>query len=243
MSVPSAIQARSLDAKGVRRLGLAAGLGFSGAVAAIVLPLTFLFLVSNDPGGFFTLNSTFVDAASVLLLAGAILLLLSLFLYRRSFAELRKVDPRFYVASVLCIVGSLGFLLLLVTVAVVSGGSANLLTCAHGQTSHALSCLESGQPFGAVTALLGFLLGWIGGVGVMIGLFLSGNRFQAPALSGSGIVYGLLLLILLLPLAALYVTVPHASYLLILAPLLALIGPGLALAGSLRTTQRLTGKA
>jgi hypothetical protein len=162
-----------------------------------------------------------------------------LFVYRRSFAALRHVDPRFYVASVLCILGSVGFLLLLVATSLALGSEGSLLACAHGQTSHALSCLQSGQPFGAVTGVVGFLLGWIGGVGIMIGLLLVGNRFRAGLLSGSGLIYGILLIILIVPLASLFVTVPHASYLLPLGPLLAVVGPGLALYGSLRATRRL----
>jgi hypothetical protein len=241
MTTPAVADAHEFDQKGARRLGLGAGLGFAGALAAIVLPLAFLFLAADFPGGFFTLSSMLVEVTSILLLAGAILLLLSLFVYRRSFAALRKVDPRFYSASVLCVVGSIGFLLLLVTAAVVAGNSASLLSCEHGQPSHALSCLESGEPFGAVTAVVGFLLGWIGGVGIMVGLLLAGGRFRAGALTASGAVYGLLLVVLLLPLAALFVHIPDASYLLLLAPLFALVGPGLALAGSLRATRSISG--
>jgi hypothetical protein len=239
VTVPSAIQARDFDRKGAGRLGIAAGLGFAGAVLAIVVPLLFLFVAAEFPGGFFVLNSTLVELSSVLVLAGAILLLLSLFFYRRSFSALRKVDPRFYVASVLCILGSIGFLLLLIAAALVAGNTSSLLSCVSGHPSHALSCLESGQPFGAVTALLGFLLGWIGGVGVMVGLLVAGNRFRSGALSASGVLYGILLLILVIPLASLFVSIPDVAYLLLLSPLLALVGPGLALSGSIRTTRRL----
>ena len=243
MAAPTAVEARELDEKGTQRLGLAAGLGFAGAVAAIVLPLAFLFVTAEYPGGFFVLDARLVEVTSILVLAGAILLLLSLFFYRRSFSALRKVDPRFYVASVLCILGSVGFLLLLVAAALVAGDTSGLLSCVSGHASHALSCLESGEPFGAATSVIGFLLGWIGGVGIMIGLFVAGSRFRAGALSGSGVVYGLLLFVLLIPLASLFVTVPGVAYLLLLAPLLALVGPALALAGSLEATRKLTGPA
>jgi len=227
------------EEKGVLRLGLGAGLGFAGAICAIVLPLLFLFLVAQFPGGFFTWNSTFVEVTSVLVIAGAILLLVSLFVYRRSFAALRKVDRKFVVASVLCIIGSLGFLLLLVSVAVVANNTGSLLTCVHGAPSHALKCLESGQPFGAYTGLVGFLLGWVGGIGIMLGLLMAGGRFEAGTLSAAGALYGILLLVLILPFLALFVTIPDASYLVLIAPLLAVVGPGLALAGSVRTTRRL----
>jgi hypothetical protein len=239
MTTAPGIIVQEQDERGVRRLGLGAGLGFAGALAAIVFPLAILFLVARFPGGFFVLSSTLVEVTSVLVLAGAILLLLSLFLYRLSFSALRKVDSRFYVASILCILGSLGFLLLIVTAAIVVGNASSLLNCAHGQPSHALSCLESGEPFGAVTALIGFLLSWIGGVGIMVGLFLVGSRFHAGSLAASGAAYGVLLIILIVPFVGLLVPIPNLSYLLLLAPLFAVIAPGLALFGSIRTFRRI----
>ncbi|MGA8542323.1 MAG: hypothetical protein WB947_02095 [Thermoplasmata archaeon] len=230
---------QELEEKGVLRLGLGAGLGFAGAITAIVVPLTFLFLVANFPGGFFVWNSMFVEVLSILVIAGAILLLISLFVYRRSFAALRKVDRRFLAASVLCIIGSLGFLLLLVAVAVVANNSGSLLTCVRGPTSGALHCLESGQPLGAYTGLIGFFLGWIGGVGIVLGLLMAGGRFHNGSISAGGVVYALLLVVLILPFVALFVTVPGAKDLVIIAPLLAVVGPGLALAGSVRTSRKI----
>jgi hypothetical protein len=232
MTQAPAVPVRQLDEKGAGRIGIGAGLGFAGALCAIVLPLAFLFIVDQDPGGFFVFNPTLVEVTSILVLLGAILLFLSLFLYRRSFAALRKVDHRFYPASILCIVGSLGFLLLLITAAVVVGNSSSLLACAHGQPSHALSCLRSGEPFGAITGTIGFILGWLGGLGIVVGLFLAGGRFRAGALTGSAVVYTLLLLLLLVPFAGLLVSVPGIGALIILAPVLAIIAPALALAGS-----------
>ncbi|MGI0070633.1 MAG: hypothetical protein ACRECT_00915 [Thermoplasmata archaeon] len=233
MSTPTPSSRAEFDEKGVRRLGLGAGLGFAGAVALIVLPLTFLFLAAHSPSGFFTFSSGFVEVTSILVIAGALLLLFSLLVYRRSFAALRKADSRFLAASILCIIGSVGFLLLLVTAAVVAGNTGSLLTCVRGQASHALSCLESGQPFGAVTALLGFLLGWLGGLGIVIGLFLAGGRFRAGAFTGAGVVYALLLLLLVAPFLALFAALPGISYLVLVAPIFAVVAPALALAGSL----------
>ncbi len=239
MARPTAVPAQEFDRKGAGRLGIGAGLGFAGAFLAIVLPVIFLFVAAEYPGGFFVLNSTLVEGASVLVLAGAITLFLSLFFYRRSFAALRRVDPRFYVASVLCIVGSIGFLALLVAAALIAGDTTSLLGCVAGHPSHALSCLESGKPLGAITGLVGFLLGWLGGLGIMIGLFVAGRRFRSGLFSASGILYGLLLAILLIPFVALFVPVPDDAYLVLLSPLLALFGPAFAVAGSLRTTRRL----
>jgi hypothetical protein len=235
MTQSPAVQTRILDQKGAGRIGIGAGLGFAGALCAIVVPLAFVFLVTEVHSGFFVFDSTLVQATSILVLVGAILLLLSLFFYRRSFSALRKVDRRFVAASVLCIIGALGFLLLLVAAAVVVGDANSLLACAHGQPSHALSCLKSGQPLGAITGTVGFLLAWLGGLGVVLGLFLAGNRFHVGALGGAAVVYLVLLLILLIPFVALVVSLPNLSALVLLAPILAILAPGLALVGANRS--------
>lgn len=239
MTQSPVVQTRVQDVKGAGRIGVGAGLGFAGALCAIVVPLAFLFLVDEVHSGFFVFNSSLVQTTSILVLLGAILLLLSLFFYRRSFSALRKVDRRFVGASVLCIIGSLGFLLLLIAAAVVVGNANSLLACAHGQPSHALSCLKSGQPLGAITGTVGFLLGWLGGLGIVLGLFLAGNRFQVGALSGSAVVYTVLLLILLIPFLALVVTLPNLAALVLLAPILAILAPALALVGANRSREAL----
>jgi len=234
------VQTRLLDEKGAGRIGIGAGLGFAGALCAIVVPLAFLFLVTEVDSGFFVFDSSLVQITSLLVLVGAILLLLSLFFYRRSFSALRKVDRRFIAASVLCIIGALGFLLLLVAAAVVVGNANSLLACAHGQPSHALSCLKSGQPLGAITGTVGFLLGWLGGIGIVLGLFLAGNRFHVGALGGAAVVYLVLLLILLVPFLALVVALPNLGALVLLAPILAILAPALALVGANRSRAALT---
>jgi hypothetical protein len=239
MATASGPTPEELEEKGVLRLGLGAGLGFVGAICAIVLPLTFLYLTSRVDSGFFVWNATFVEVTSILLIAGAVLLLVSLFVYRRSFAALRKVDRKFIVASVLCIIGSLGFLLLIITAAVVANNTGSLLTCVHGQPSHALTCLKSAQPFGAYTAVIGFFLGWLGGVGIVLGLLMAGGRFKVGALTAAGALYALLLLVLILPFLSQFVTVPGRLYLELLSPVFAVLGPGLALVGSSRTRSEL----
>jgi hypothetical protein len=220
------------DVKGAGRLALGGGLGFAAALITLVLPSVFLYLSLYDPGGFFTFTGTFVEVLSLLVLVGAILFLLCLFVYRMGFSALRKVDPRFTVASVLCLIGSLGFLLLVVAAAVLLGSSSSLLTCLHGQPSHALTCLKSGQPLGAYTALAGFWLGWLGGVGIVVGLSSAGSRFQRGALYWGAALYAILLLVLIGPFLNQIYPVPGAEYLLILAPVLAILAPALVLSGS-----------
>lgn len=226
--------ARGEDQTGARRLALGGGLGLAAGVLAIALPLVFLYIATYDPGGFFALGPTFFRYLSILLLAGAILFLLSLLLYRRSFAVLRAVDPRFRVASALCLVGSLGFLLLVVLAAYVLGSTDSLASCLQGAPSHALSCLRSNQPVGAYSGLVGFWLGWLGGLGIVLGLFFASRRFVLGTLSGGAVLYLLLLLVLVGPFLGALVTLPGAQFLLLVAPFFAVAAPALVLAGARR---------
>jgi hypothetical protein len=233
MATPT-VTVRVEDAKGSHRIAIGAGLGVAGAGITLLLPFALLWWAAYDPGGFFQLNSTLVRDISLLVLVGAILFLLSLFVYRRGFAVLRAVDRRFTIASVLCLIGSLGFLLILVAVVVILGSTNSLVTCIHGQPSHALTCLRSGEPLGASTGLAGFWLGWLGGVGLVLGLASAGRRFSRGALYGASALYALLLLALVGPFVGLIYPIPGAEYLLLLAPILALVAPALAYAGTRR---------
>jgi hypothetical protein len=228
------VTVRPEDAKGSHRIALGAGLGVAAAAITLLLPFLLIWLAAYNPGGFFVFNSTLVEYVSLLVLAGAILFLLSLFVYRRGFAVLRAVDRRFTVASILCLIGSLGFLLVLVAVVIVLGSTSSLLSCMHGQPSHALSCLRSGQPLGAYTGLVGFWLGWLGGVGLVLGISSAGRRFSRGVLYGSAGLYGLLLLALVGPFVGLFYPVPGSQYLFIVTPVLALLAPALAYAGTRR---------
>ena len=228
----SPVAPRAEDTKGAGRLALGGGIGLAAAIITLVLPSIFLWLSVSSPGGFFTLGSTIVETLSILVLVGAILFLLCLFTYRLAFGALRKVDPRFTAASVLCLLGSLGFLLLVVAAALLLGSTSSLIQCIHGQPSHALSCLKSSSPLGAYTALAGFWLGWLGGVGIVAGLSLAGHRFARGSLYGGATFYALLLVVLVGPFLTLIYPVPGGEYLLLVAPALAILAPAFVLAGS-----------
>ena len=225
---------QELNEKGVRRLGLGAALGLAAAILALILPLTFFLLSTYAPGGFFTYNATLLQATSVLILAGAILFLLSLFVYRRSFAALRKVDPRFVAASVLCIIGSLGFLLVVVAAAFLLGSSSSVTSCLSGAPSKALSCIRSQTPLGAYTGIIGFWLGWLGGVGIFVGLSYAGSHFHERLYTAGAVFYGLLLVLLIGPFIYLLVSFPGIQYLVFDGPVLAVVAPAIVLAAATR---------
>jgi hypothetical protein len=232
-STPASSQ--ELEIKGVGRLGVGAGVGLAGGIVGVVLPIVFLWLATHTPGGFFVTNATLIETTGFLVLAGSVILLVSLFLYRRGFAVLRKVDLRFGVASALCIVGSVGFLLLLVSAAFLVGSSSALVHCLHQSPTAALTCIRSGQPLGADTGLAGFWLGWLGGVGIVVGLAVAGRRFEKTVVSGGAALYAILLLILIGPFLALITSLPGIDELLLAVPVFIVLAPGLVLGGARRT--------
>jgi hypothetical protein len=224
--------ASELDQKGVRRLDLGAALGLVGALVAIVIPISFVLLATYNPGGFFKFVGQLVEVTSLLVLAGAILLLLSLFVYRRSFAALRKVDDRFLLASILCIIGTIGFLLLVVAGAVAAGNSSSIVACTQGKPSQILSCLKSGQPLGAYTAIAGFEFVLVGIFGLILGLWSAGSRFHRRGYTAGAGLYGILLLVAIGPFIALLTPVPGIEYVVFLLPAVAVAAPALVLLAS-----------
>jgi Protein of unknown function (DUF973) len=232
------VPTHKVEVTGLGRLGTGAGVGLAGGIVGVVLPIVFLWLTTHSPGGFFSYDTTLLQTTGLLVLVGAVLLLISLFLYRRGFSGLRKADGRFAVASVLCIVGSIGFLLLLVSAAVLVGSSSALVQCLHHSPSGALSCIRSGQPLGADTGLVGFWLGWVGGVGIVVGLSLAGRRYRNRAVSAGAALYAFLLLVLIGPFLALLTPLPGIDYLLLVVPAFIVLAPGLVLGGTRRTLER-----
>jgi hypothetical protein len=215
------------EERGLRRLLTGAGLGLAGGIAAIALPLSFFWLSVYNPGGFFVLGPALERAIAVLLIAGAILFLFSLLYYRRAFSWLRRADPGFTTASVLSVVGSMGFLLLLLVAATLVGSTGSLIACARNTGPSVLSCVQRASPIGAYGGLLGFWLGWFGGVGLVLGLGHAGRRYREGSLGGAALLYALLLIGLVVPFVSFLVPVPGTKYLLLAIPVLTILAPAL----------------
>jgi len=223
------------EQKGLRRFRMGAWAGVVGALAAIALPSAFLWLAAYNPGGIFSFDFTFLQYTNWLLIAGALLFLLSLTMYRSGFSALRKEDSRFNVAIALCWVGSIGFILVIAVASYFLGSLDPITACIRGQPTQALSCLNSQSPLGAATAVIGFWLGWVGSVGVVLGLFIGGDRIPSALLIVGGILYLLLLVVLVLPFASMLTHVPGLRYIVILAPLFGILAPLFVLGGAHRS--------
>jgi hypothetical protein len=222
------------DTKGLQRFRTGATIGISGAVAGLALPVALNLFAAYDPSGTLTSGATLIELTTIFLLAGAILLAISLIFYRSGFAAFRKLDRWFLTASVLCVIGSIGLLLVVLSAAFALASTPTLAQCIRGAPSHALSCLRAIQPLTAYSVLVGFWLAWLGGLGVVVGVELGGRRFREVRLIGAGVAYALLLLVLIDPFLALLFPIGGWQYPLLLGPILALVAPALVSAGSRR---------
>lgn len=238
-------ESREMSHKGAGRLGLGAWVGLFAAIFAIVLPSIALFLSAYNPGGAFPFAADALASTGAFVLAGAVLYILSLFIYRRAFSALKRVDRDFGLASLLCWVGSVGFVLILVGAVVVTGSASSVVGCIKGAPSHLLTCLEANQPLGAYTAIVGFILAWLGGLGIVLGLWQAGGYFEERAVDLGALVYLFFLLVILAPFVELAVAFPGSQYLLVIVPILSVAAPALVLLGILPDirTERATAAA
>lgn len=228
MTVPSSTE----EGKADRLLREASALAVVGSLLALAVPAALVLLSDRRLQGLVAGSHGLLGAEGLLVAAGGAAFVAALFLYRRAFSRLKHVDPRLRAASLLCLVGSLGAVVLVVAGAVLARGSAPVAACLGGKASHALSCLRSADPTAADLAVAGFWLAWLGALGLSLGLVLSGRHFRARSVVAGGGCFGLLAADLLLPFAASLVSLPGAGVALALAPFAAVAGAVLVLVGS-----------
>jgi hypothetical protein len=222
------------EPQGLRRFQTGAVFGLAGGVAGLVLPIAVNLLALYYPVGIFTFSATLVALTTILVLAGAILLAVSLIYYRFGFGALREFDRWFVGASVLCNIGSIGLLLIIVPTALALYSTPSMVQCIRDAPTHTLSCLGAIQPLFAYAVTVGFWLAWLGGLGIVVGLELGGRRYREARLFGGGATYALLLLVLIDPFVALLFPFGGWQYPLLTVPILALLAPLLVYAGSHR---------
>jgi len=226
------------EIKGLHRISSGATLGLAAGVAGLVIPLLVIFLTTDRVGAIFPVRPELIRAATILAIVGAILFFVSLLFYRRGFWVLRRAERWFWVPSVLCLVGTLGFLLLIVAALLAAGSSDALVQCLQGRPTHALSCLRTASPFAADSGIVGYWLAWLGGLGIVVGLVLSGREYRQSALYAGAGLYAILLLILVPSFLAVVLQEGELTYPLLLGPLLVLLAPGVVLDGARRARVR-----
>ena len=221
-----------LERIGLGRLRHGAAWGLAGGIAAGGAPAALLLVDLIIPGDAVTPGAGLIRLIGALLLLGAVLLAVSLFLYRRGFAALRTVDRRLALAANLCLVGTVGAILLFVADVLVLGASDTLANCIGGRSAASLDCLRSGQPLGTGAAVVGLALGWIGDLGIVIGLMAAGRRTAHAPLRVAGVAYAALLLVFAGPVVALVAPVARTSYVFLALVALLLLAPALVRRGT-----------
>jgi hypothetical protein len=232
------------ETKGLRRFYLGSLFGVAGGVVGLLLPVSFNLLAFYTTFGLLRVGTFLVALTAFLVLAGALLLAISLMAYRLGFGALRRFDRWFLSASILCNIGTIGLILIVAAAALSLQSSPVLATCIRTSPTQALSCLHSVQPLTAYSVIVGFWLAWLGGLGVVVGLELGGRRYRRSRLITGGALYAVLLLVLIDPFVVLLFPVGGWQYPLLTVPVLALGAPAFVLLGSrsldLRRTPRWT---
>lgn len=220
------------EARELRHFRNGAVFGLVGGVIGLVLPISWDLLGIYSAVGLAGVDPALVSFTSLFALVGALFLAVSLIFYQWAFRALRKYDRSFLAASFLCLVGTAGFLLLIVSLGITLATSPSVVQCVQATPSLAYTCLDAAPPLTVYSVISAFWLAWCGGLGIVIGLELCGRRYREPRLVGGGVAYALLLLVLIDPFVAFFFPVGGWQYPVLTVPVLALVAPALVFGSS-----------
>lgn len=229
---------RSMERRAVERFSTGALVGLAGGILALVVPVTLVLLAAYAPSVVLPFGDLAIEAVTAIAAVGALLFVVSLLFYRRALAALRRVDRRFWGPSALCLLGTLGFLLVFLAAILALASTDALTTCLQGSPSRAPSCLLSSSPRAAYSGAAGLVLAWLGGLGIVTGLALAAGRFGEVAWLGGAAAYAILLALLAAPFVAIVVPIRSLTYPILAAPLLVILAPALVASGSRRVAAR-----
>jgi hypothetical protein len=222
------------ESKGLHRLATGSTVGLAAGIVGLALPVTLFFFSTYSPGTLLIRSSTLIQVTAIMALAGAILFAISLLIYRFGFALLRAADKRFWAASVLCILGSIGVLLIVLPMLLAFATSDTMASCIQGAPSKTLSCLRSAAPLAAYVGIVGLWLLWLGGVGIVVGIGLASVRYREAWLTGGAALYALLLLGFIAPVLGFVFSIGGLVYPILALPVLVILAPAVISHGSHR---------
>ncbi|MCI4356935.1 MAG: hypothetical protein L3K18_07325 [Thermoplasmata archaeon] len=222
------------ESSGLRRIATGSTVGLAAGVVGLALPVTLLLLARYRPGALPISASQLLQVTAVLALTGALLFAVSLIVYRLGFASLRAVDPRFWAASALCMLGTVGLVLIVLPIAIALASSDTMAACIQGAPTKAPACLRAVAPLASYLAIAGVWLVWLGGLGIVLGIGLASVRYREAWLSAGAALYALIILGLLAPGLSLMFPIGGIAYAIVALPLLVLLAPALTSRGSHR---------
>jgi hypothetical protein len=233
MSV-SRVESHGDESNGLRRISTGSAIGLAAGVIGLGLPITLILLPTLSPGTIYLTGPELIETTAGLALVGAVLFAVSLLVFRLGFAALRGFDRRFWTASILCMIGTVGVILIVVPIALAASSSDAIARCIQGAPSRTLACVSSVAPLASYWAIAAFWLLWLGGLGIVVGITLAGRRYRQIWLYLGAALYAVLLLGLLAPLLGLLFPIGALTYPLLAAPFLVLLGAALIFQGSRR---------
>jgi hypothetical protein len=185
-----------------RLAALCSLLGLLAAVAGpflllIALGLHVPFLKVSFGTAAFTI--AIVEEIIGVIAAGAALTLISMILYIVAFNTLRKLQPGFGGPMGLSIVGLLGMLLITLGAVLVLATLVSAVQCA----SSGSSCVDfASLGAGVWSILIGALLAFIGWIGLLIGVYRIGKRYDSTLTKVGAIIYIIPLVNIIAPILA-----------------------------------------
>jgi hypothetical protein len=220
--------------KALGRIATGSILGLAAGVVGLVLPVSLVLLATYQPTGTLLTGARLIEVTSILATAGVLLFALCLVAFRFGFSAVRRADPRFWTASVLCMLGTVGAVLLVVPIAIAFASSDAIANCIRGSPSHAIACVSTVSPLASDWAIAAFWLVWLGGLGIVIGVGLAASRFHQAWFYAGAAGYGFLLLGLLGPALGLVIRSIPITDPLLAAPVLIFVASALTFHGTRR---------
>ena len=179
------------ERRGVGRAQIAALLSVAGIALFLIGPIAVILIAGLSLPFLGTIFGTaaltigLLELLLGLVVAGAALQLVSFGVYTSSFGLLRWVDPRFRAPRALGAVGLTGFLLVLLAMGTFLGLVYEAVHCA---LTGVTGCVVGSEIYAvAILSLLGSILAFVGWIGVLLGLYRLGSRYESGLLKAAAI--------------------------------------------------------
>lgn len=184
------------ELEGIERVRWGALVGVLGIALGLLAPIVLLFAVGiglslfSAASGSLSVAIATLELIFLLPLVGALLLFVSFVLYVGGFAKLRRADYTFSVPMGVSVVGIIGFLLLMLGFGLLVGEIFQVASCG-GPGVATSSCVTLSADAGtfAIAVLVGLLLGFVGWVGLILGLYRVGKRYSSGITKAGAILY------------------------------------------------------
>jgi hypothetical protein len=179
----NATRERGWDVKALRNVRIAAVLGLVAAVLsliAVALPgLVSLLAVNQTSGGGTALSVNLPLQAGLYIGGAGALGIVGILLYRSAFRTLAQVSTEFSTPGTLALVALIGVLLALAGLGVLLLALTQAIACVGAGNPLTGACLLTGTFWaGLALILIGAILAVVGYIGILIGIWRLGRRFD-----------------------------------------------------------------